>query len=438
VDVHVATIRLSENGEYVITVEYTDKSKNEMVDADGETTDGRYTSRVKIIDKDQPAITITDMMGRENPNQIAYDRNNEDSNGKKHTDITFTVSVEDDHLLEDGIEVSLRGFEPQNDDTDLKTYAYVDETEHYVSGTASILENGKSYAISVKNIENDAVYFLNCSATDQAGNLTTNNIKFSVNRDGSTYYVEEAPGEDNDGYTNTQSEAIIHEISVEQLSQTDVTVVRDSTSLVLKQDEQYGLDSEVGQDENWNDYTYTVYADNFEEDGVYAVQTNSVTEQKDQGGTEQTSSSANNDEAAIRFVMDTVAPEAYISGIDENGQYQTNKQPITVTISDNTLLASAKLSIDGAEETINLTDEFDGTYETTVAAKNHDQNVKVYVTDKAGNEYELSVDGIRVSTNILFLHWEIFAVCGAVLVLLIAIMIGVIVSRKKKRTISNV
>ena len=438
VDVHVATLHFSENGEYIIQVEYTDQSKNQMVDEAGETEDGRYTSRIKTIDKTQPAITITDMMGRENPNQIAYDRNNEDSKGNKHTSITFTVSVEDDHLLEEGIEVSLRGFEPQKDETDLKTYTYVDETAHYVSAAASVLEAGKAYAVSIENIENDAVYFLNCSATDQSGNLTTCDIKFSVNRDGSTYYVEEAPGEDNEGYTNTQSEAIIHEISVEPLSKTDVTVVRDSTSQVLKQDEEYGVNSEAGQDENWNDYTYTVYADNFKTDGVYAVQTNSVTEQKEQGGTEQISSSANNDEAAIRFVMDTVAPEAYISGVVEGGQYQTNEQPITITISDNTMLASAKLSIDNDEEAIDLSEGFDGTYATAISAKNHDQVVRVQVTDKAGNEYELSMDGIRVSTNIFFLHWEIFVVCGVALLIMIAILIGVIVSRKKKRTTANV
>lgn len=420
-DIHVATIRFTEDGEYVIKISYTDMSKNML---DGERTEsGVYTSRIKIVDKTAPEIVIKDMLGTEDPDKIAYD----------DEEITFNVTFTDDNLLAEDISVELTSFKPMADANDIKTYGYVDE-EDLVNTVPAVVTDGEEYSISTNDIIDDAVYLMNCTATDQAGNLTTNNIMFSVNRDGSTYYISDAATNEllEKFWTNEEIPVEIHEISVEALSQTNVTVVRDSTSENLEQNEDYEVTSITGDDNNWNDYAYDVYDTNFAQEGSYTVQTSSVTEVKENGGTQKNYSSADHENAAIRFVMDLTAPEAYISGIVNEGKYDVSEQPITISLADNAALASASLYVDGVETKIPVDENFNGTFETVLAEKNSNQTVEVRAYDKAGNEYGTEPMSVRITSNFFYMNWEIIVVCGVIVLVALAVLIGVTANKKKK------
>lgn len=418
VDVHTAVIHFTEAGEYVITVSYTDQSKNEM-EGDKLVSSGTYTSRKLVIDLTDPEILIEDMKGNEDPDKVAYDDEK----------ITFTVTFEDEHLLSDGLEVELSSFRDQKntDETklDLSGYDYASE-EKYVGSPVTVTA-GETYTIDISNLENDAVYFLNASVKDQAGRTASESIMFSVNRDGSTYYISDATAELCNSYTNHTSAVEIHEINVEELEKKDVSVIRDASSATLEEGSEFDVDNTTGEDEHWNDYTYNVYDSNFESEGVYTVQTSSTTEKT------QKESSSSNSGLEIKFVMDTTEPEAYINGIANNEKYDSREQPVTINISDNVRLASAEVYVDGVVVASDNFDGTSGTIETTIPEKNADQTVYVVAYDQAGNNYTTEDVTVRVTSNVFFLYLEYWIIGLILLILLLAVIIGVIVSRNKKK-----
>lgn len=418
VDVHTAVIHFTEAGEYVITVSYTDQSKNEM-EGDELVSSGTYTSRKLVIDLTDPEILIEDMKGNEDPDKVAYDDEK----------ITFTVTFEDEHLLSDGLEVELSSFRDQKntDETklDLSGYDYASE-EKYVGSPVTVTA-GETYTVDISNLENDAVYFLNASVKDQAGRTASESIMFSVNRDGSTYYISDATAELCNSYTNHTSAVEIHEINVEELEKKDVSVIRDASSATLEEGSEFDVDNTTGEDEHWNDYTYNVYDSNFESEGVYTVQTSSTTEKT------QKESSSSNSGLEIKFVMDTTEPEAYINGIANNEKYDSREQPVTINISDNVRLASAEVYVDGVVVASDNFDGTSGTIETTIPEKNADQTVYVVAYDQAGNNYTTEDVTVRVTSNVFFLYLEYWIIGLILLILLLAVIIGVIVSRNKKK-----
>lgn len=418
VDVHTAVIHFTEAGEYVITVSYTDQSKNEM-EGDELVSSGTYTSRKLVIDLTDPEILIEDMKGNEDPDKVAYDDEK----------ITFTVTFKDEHLLSDGLEVELSSFRDQKntDETklDLSGYDYASE-EKYVGSPVTVTA-GETYTVDISNLENDAVYFLNASVKDQAGRTASESIMFSVNRDGSTYYISDATAELCNSYTNHTSAVEIHEINVEELEKKDVSVIRDASSATLEEGSEFDVDNTTGEDEHWNDYTYNVYDSNFESEGVYTVQTSSTTEKT------QKESSSSNSGLEIKFVMDTTEPEAYINGIADNEKYDSREQPVTINISDNVRLASAEVYVDGVVVASDNFDGTSGTIETTIPEKNADQTVYVVAYDQAGNNYTTEDVTVRVTSNVFFLYLEYWIIGLILLILLLAVIIGVIVSRNKKK-----
>ena len=421
VDEHEATIRFTENGAYVITISYTDQSTNDM---DGDSVQGgTYTSRIKIIDQDAPVITVEDMNGTSNISEI-------DTTAYDDEDIHFNITFKDDNLLAEDVEVKLRAFEPLKEgEINLDNYGYVDENEHHVSSPATLAE-GMEYSIRVDDLEKDAVYFMTCTATDQAGNFSsTKEIAFSVNRYGSTYYISDTvTNKLLNSYTNESSNVEIHEINVEELSRHDVSVIRDSSASILKEGDQFEIKNVTGEDMNWNDYTYTVFDQNFENEGVYTVQTNSVTDI-----TEQESSSSNTG-LEVKFVMDTTEPEAYISGIADKQKYDSESQPITITLSDNAMLKNAVVYVD---DEILETEDFTaaaGVINTELPEKNFNQVVKVVAHDQAGNTYTTPDVTVRITSNIFFRYMELFIGGGIGALLILAGVIGLLVSRKRKKT----
>lgn len=423
VDEHITDFTLSETGEYVITISYTDKSTNEMVAGDridNDVTDGVYVSRVKVVDVDKPEITFN-FNGEEALDKTAHD---EDI-------IEHIVSVHDDHILPEGIDVKLTGFERGADAMDINTYHYVDETKTYVKEPSEITED-EDYNVVVSDIGADAVYLLSCEATDRAGNSDKQELMFSVNRDGSTYYLSDETGKLIEKfYTNTTQGVEIHEISVEALTEMNVTVIRDASTSALEENTEYQVVDRSGEDNNWYDYQYTVNQENFEKEGAYTVQTSSKTE-----GTGKKYSNSNDDNAVVQFAMDTTLPEVFISGVTADvTKYKTNAQPITVTVSDNMRLDHATLIINGEEQPIEITDGVSGTLQTTITASNDDQTVQVLASDAATNTYQLSEPiTIRVTSNVISLYREYFIAGGVVLLFVVGAPITVVVSRKKRKT----
>lgn len=432
-DTHEATITLDQDGEYTITVEYQDMSQNDLQDAEDADVSGKKVSNLLILDTSEPQIEINTRHNNEGE-KVTTDQN---TTKKAYDDdvITLMVSADDEHMLAEDVDVQLKAFLPKDASADdITAYSWNPQDIGKVEG-----KDG-SYSIETDNLVNDAVYQLSCNAVDQSGNAVSQEIMFSINRNGSTYYVDQATSDLlSKYYTNESSEVVIHEISVEQLGEKNVTVVRDSSSKSLEENQDFVVENRYDEtdevwNDRWNEYTYTVFDSNFVQEGAYTVQTGSMTQNKKNSGTEKQYSSGDNIE--VSFIMDTTAPEANISGIVDGGVYNSSKQDLVITLMDNTKLASAQILVnEQVVQEIPIDDTFDGQIPFTMGESNRDQTVRVVASDLAGNRYDDADSAltVRITSNVFFLYLEYFIVGIIILAALLAILIAVVISRKKRK-----
>jgi hypothetical protein len=130
----------------------------------------------------------------------------------------------------------------------------------------------------------DGIYVLEATATDKAGNSVVEAITYSVNRYGSTYYIE--PGSRTQAlldefYSNSLPTHVeVHEINPDYLIEYSVSMEHDETMERLAEATGEGSDvtaasayslATAGAANTWKDYTYMVGAPAFSADGVYAL-----------------------------------------------------------------------------------------------------------------------------------------------------------------------
>lgn len=337
------------------------------------------------------------------------------------------------------------------------------KTQRVNIGKTTDITNGKIY--TVDNIDFDGIYTIKCTVVDKAGNAfsevslqradgstyvekhTANDtlVEFSVNRDGSTYKIDENTSNIVDKYyvKNVNNDIVVVEINADPLKEYKVML----NGVELKENSDYTV-SQSGGNGSWMKYTYTISKALFANEGEYKV----VVLSKDKADNDAFSDVKN---VALNFVVDRTAPVVTITGMENGGRYQTDKQLVTLIPTDdggalNSLIV--RLVSDNGDvlkELVNLSgddlqkalEEGGGKISFEIEEGMY-QNIQVICDDCAfdgsgtSNVYNETFKEVSVSTNafaIFFASRTVRYVSIAVVVAITALIILLVIFKKRKK-----
>lgn len=388
-DIHTATIAYDYDGEFTFDIEYTDLADNKAEE---------YEQDQFVIDVTEPEIEITGITDR--------------SANKGGVQPVITCN---DTNLEDAV-ISLKGVNRGN-----------------VKADYEVRRAGSGIVYKMKDLEhikkNDDIYTLHITARDKAGNEYEEEIHYSVNRFGSVYqYDKQTETLINNYYSSACGDLVVKEINVNTLKAKRVTYSKDGEIVTLQEGKDYRL-SQSGDEFNWKEYVYTIFKENFEEDGKYILTLYS--EDLADNHSDNRVKGKN-----IEFVMDRTAPSLVLSGIKDGGQYNENTKELVINAEDNIGLAGVEVYNDGIQiadfdgETIT---EANGTLSISLQSKNDWQELTVITRDMAGNENRSETLTYLITTNLLVQWyknpWLFYG--SMVIILLLAGMTEYFVQRRK-------
>ncbi len=444
VDVHTGTFTLeapenhSLDGVYIVNVSYVDRSTNEMTP---------FVSNPLTIDTKVPVIAVSNV------------KHQSANNGET---ISFTVSATDTNM-------SLAGFKPNlkaviKKDNGNNSFAF--ETIAIALGNAATTKNANGetvYTYSVNNLEVDGFYSLVCSAvdyanhsvsvinsaTDAGGSANVETMNFSVNREGSVFWIEtehndKYTGETftdklNGAYANDEVTVKLHEINVDKVDvnadKKTVFTLNDGSSsedIELKEGENYSKNVVVGAG-GWYETVYTLENSNFDHDGVYSL--NVITYDKANNSNVNTKTEA----GTISFTLDRTNP-VISANIKDDQSVKDTQFWVEFEITETNLNAETVA--------VKLTDNEGKTVETEVedlgnnkyrflVDSGYNYTIEITAKDLAGNESELyKVEHFTVSTNILVLWYAntplFWGSIGGTLLLAGAVILLVFLKKRKK------
>ena len=400
VDVHVGRFTLTEDGDYIITINYKDKSSNTMTE---------YKSNQLTIDTkiEEPTYTI---------NNVA--RSGDDGKAYK-SDATVEFNFED-----------------QNFDTKTITLTrkrYNDETVVYDSEKTGVNDfgvklnmndKGGSGTITIpEEVANDGIYTLKITMTDKALHPTESYVKFAITRFGSVYEYNDVLADlikDGGQYVKSiEKDLIIKEYNAVPITNESlkITITRDGEAI----DVDYTSDPTDGKqfetvgigNSGWYEYVYTIKAANFAEDGVYNITLSSLYDALDASGNSVSTSSTSVPDNSIdadgnkvldvmKFTVDDTAPEIRnVINLDkeiaDRDQIIDGKLTVTYTIIDVGGLKTIEIIVNGS--TLDTISEFEdassytGTFDLNESSDK--QTVQIKVTDLAGNVTDTANDAFK-------------------------------------------
>ena len=316
-------------------------------------------------------------------------------------------------------------------------------------------ENQQSYQIQVENLEADGIYTLSCKAKDMADQeydrMTLEDgqeyetVTFSVNRNGSTFRVDEDTADLLDQYYVYQvpQDVVIEEINTDPIEHYAVKM----NGKVLTEGPDYTT-SVTSADGTWSVRTYSVKKELFAEEGEYHLVVESV---------DKTDTAAYSDVKNLKlaFVVDQTAPVVVFSGLESGGRYEAQEQTVTAVPTDDggklktfqAVVTDKKseqketlITLEGDELETYLA-EHDGRISFEIP-EGLEQQVTVSCSDHAvkedgsTNTYNQTFDNVTVSTSkmiIFFANKPLFY--GVILVCCAAAagVIGFVIWKKKKK-----
>jgi hypothetical protein len=346
-DVHTATVNFASDGDYRITVTVKDRAGN----AASNSVDDSF-----IIDTTAPEIDMSDV----------------EAAGIYTDSITPSISVTDKNYNKDGVSVSVAGARGTAGNEDV------------VYSTQNI-SNGVKYVYSdFKKIENvDDEYTLTVKATDMAGNEATKEISFKVDRFGSYFVLGKVAQTCVDQYYTNMSagDVVIDEYNVVGFSDCDVYYTVGDKVVNLSKDEYTVQEGKASN--GWSKRSFIIPAALFTEEGNYSI----VVHTKDAAGKETDNEVK---DASVKFCIDRTAPEYYISGVEDGGEYeQTKSVDASISFHDNLALGYAEVTVDGQMTRYEAKDieALGGQIEIKeIKASSKKHSIKVVCYDAAGNE----------------------------------------------------
>ena len=301
-DTHVGAFTISGDGDYYVSISYTDKSLNVMEN---------YTSDQMTIDTQIPTVSISNI------------KNN---SANKDSRYTFTITAGDTNFDVSGFTPVLRAV--------VKDASGNYSIREISLGTVNEVEAGKTYSFTVDNLDEDAVYTLTCVIRDLAGNEYSkvllddgqeyDNVVFSINRNGSTFSVDNSTETLLNNYYvyEVNKDVVVYETNVDPINNYKVKLNGNE----LRENTDYTTTMTDNADE-WAIRTYNINRNLFSDEGEYKVVVES---------TDKTDTSAYSDvkNMNISFTVDKTAPILTVSGLENGGRYQNTEQEVTVLATD--------------------------------------------------------------------------------------------------------
>lgn len=391
-DTHVGTFTMTEDGEYHVSITYTDKSRNAMA---------TYTSETLIIDTDADA-----------KDPIIRINKKDDIDGTSYkNECVPSVEFEDDNLDDYEIELVRTRREEKN----------VNVNEQYIKDHVTVSDTaGSGEFDEFKKVQdNDGIYKLSIKISDKAGHERSSEATFIVNRYGSVYvysdYLIDLISDGGKYVKSVDEDLVITEYNPDQLVAGSLKIDISADGKPIDTAEftttpEINNKAQIG-DSGWYQYDYNISKDNFAKDGVYKM----VVSSEDTVG--NTPENTNYEDKAILFRVDSTPPEINsISGLENNIINATNVN-VKYTVYDTIGLKSVVTYVDG-NEVENITDftedsnNYSGNF--TLQEKSSSQDVRIVVEDLAGNITDTSSDdfssaydfnkSVTVSTN-FFVRW---------------------------------
>lgn len=408
-----STITINSDGQHQVSMSYSDKSGNVMVD---------QKSTQFVLDTTKPVIVVSGI---------------QNNSANKQDTIGFVIKASDNSLVPSGF-VGKLSASIRSEDGTIKT-----ENINLPKGTLA----DNIYTVRVENIEKDGIYTLTCRAVDICGNssntlmvkdsnnLKTESLAFSVNRNGSTFTIDKETNKILNNYyiKAVDGNIVITETNIDSIKKSIVNL----NGTELKEGVDYSVQSQGGNGE-WNTRVYTINPSLFSEDGEYNIIVNSV----DNNDTEFYSDIKG---AKLAFVVDSKPPVITASGIESGGRYQSDKQEVSVIPSDDggdVVALRVEITDTNGNVTVPVNaskadiekyfNEADGIIKFQIE-EGIRQNVKIICLDGAGNEVIEEYKNVTVSSNKIILLWSstVFRVTLAI-ISLSAIGFVVLAIKKKK------
>ena len=401
-DIHRTRVLFDNDGEYAYFIDYTDMAGNNI-----EAPKQDHF----IIDTKLPHIAINGI------------KNNSANSGE----ISPIINITDENYDAETFSITMT-------DGSGKTI----ELENSISQ----IENGFSYHILNASKQEDSVYHLNVSASDLAGNTDTLDYRFSLNRNGSSYDISSAgPVTEQmyNKYSNIRDIKII-ETNIDEIEKFSIYMNRngemiDGTQTSVKPTRfkknrlYYTVDKQGSQELGYT-YEYTLFKENFQEEGSYKITFGSV----DKAGN-RVNNTFDDKQAQLEFIVDDTAPSVYIDGVESDGLYDVENISVNVYVTDNFKLKDAEFYLENKNGVrsaswnyMKLAGDDEKGITLTIPAAEEKQSLLFYAKDYAGNEVIVLPDNEEVpkdfmvgtyheKTRIYTAVWVITAVSAALMAL---------------------
>ena len=388
-NIHTAVLNFEKDGEYTLRISGKDKARNQL---------SSYSEKF-CIDTKAPDISFKGVSDK----------------SANSGEISFSAVVTDINISK---EISVKVNSAKRGD--------ISETAGLIEKT----ENGYVFRLNEIPVqkEYDDIYTITVIAGDQAENTSEKEISFSVNRFGSNYVFDENTIRIANTYIKEPEDIVVHEINTDRLrgGRTVIKIVRDTEIIILEEGKDYSVSVSGGNGE-WYDYQYVINAENFNDDAAYMVTISS----EDEAGNRNDSAS-NDKKSELRFGVDKTSPICNPLNIESNGSYKASALETKFSVSDNILIDEVTVELNG----IDISDEIkiEGSIcSFIINSSEKTQNVKVTVTDQAGNQTESVVENIFVSENLfrVMTHKTWFKVICGTAILGGAAGTGVYIRRKR-------
>ncbi len=241
----------------------------------------------------------------------------------------------------------------------------------------------------------DDIYVLTVRAQDLAGNISEKSMKFSVNRCGSVYDLNENTRENlQKYYVQDPFDVLISETNIDYVGESKIFCRRDGILQELVKGKDYQVTMDGGED-SWKQYQYRISQDVFSEEGVYELLLTSTDKANN-------SSDTGVQKKKMTFAVDRTPPTCIISGIEEQGIYEASQMNVRVHAEDNLCLKTMKVYRNGEvwkELSAAELEELEGVVDLSVDQKNSWQTLQVYLEDACGNTYQSREMPFYLSAN---------------------------------------
>ncbi len=378
-------------------------------------------------------ISASDMAGNES-NSIAVDQFHID-----RTDPELSIEGVVDKSANNGpIAPIIKYFDNNFDSSTVNIYLTgVNRGRVELLGVYEDINNGQIFYMN--DFENkkeiDDIYTLYAEIIDKAGNKTVKEITFSINRFGSTYFINNESNI-NGKILKEVDDIVIREVNPNILQSYEIILYKDNETINLKENTDYKVDI-TGGENNWYEYVFTIFKDNFIDNAVYRI----VLRSTDLAGNISENTLESKD-ASFSFGIDKIDPTINIINVEDDVTYALEQLESQFTIRDNFQISEVKVYLDD-----NLKKTF--TYEDINEIIDANQNftylidgdstsahtLKIVAEDIAGNISTEAVKDFYVTTNlwIRFVNnTKLFYSTISLLLLLISMSIFIMVKRRNK------